>query len=395
MWVNLEIRQMLPMNSLIKLSIVEPSGLLYGSELALLDILERLDLSRFAPEVILPRYSPFSERLRAVNIPYQELLLPMAHQTAKFRKAWTYLKLAVHWRRHPPDLIYVNQGGILRPMAAIARHLNLPILCQVQTLEDARWVSGLPAVHQQVCTFVCNSRFIRDETKVPAERISLLYYGYKPKGLTSKSRVSPQHPLQIGLLGRICENKGHYLLLEIARRLKQANSCAFHFRFIGDAASAAELKRIQDLVTAQGLDDLIEFRGYRTDIRAELATLDLLAIPSLAEPLGRILFEAAEARLPVLVSDGGGLGEVARHFRVGCLFRSGSADDFLDKLNQVHARYESVAQEFAKAAERMLAALDLGEYVGVMEQLLTGAAARQAVSFTWLGAALETGQSIL
>jgi glycosyltransferase involved in cell wall biosynthesis len=374
----------------LRVSIVEPSGLLYGSEFALLDILERLDRSRFLPDVILPKESPFTERLRAANIPFREMLLPMAHQTSKFRKALTYVNLARYWWRNRPDLVYVNQGGILRPVAAIARRLNLPILCQIQTLEDARWVSGMTGVHKQVFAFVCNSCFIRRETKVPEERLSLLYYGYKPKGLSGKRPAAPRRPLEIGLLGRICESKGHYLIVEVARQLKQANSTAYHFRFIGDAATPMERKRIQALVTAQGVQPWIEFRGYRTDIGAELAALDLLAIPSVAEPLGRIIFEAAEARLPVLVSDGGGLGEVSNYFGLGCSFRSGKADDFLCKLNEINARYDAVAQEFAVAADRMLTALDLREYVGVMEKILEGVAARQPTSLTWQGGKFGT-----
>lgn len=379
--------------SQLRVSIVEPSGLLYGSELALLDILECLNRTRFAPEVILPHQSALSERLRAADIPFRELLFPMAHQTAKIRKAVTYLNLAQYWWRHRPDLIYVNQGGILRPVAAIAKWLNLPILCQVQTLADARWVSGLPAIHKQVSTFVCNSRFIRAEIKVPPARLSLLYQGYKPKGLSGKWREAPQRPLQIGLLGRICETKGHYLLVEVARRLKEASTSAYHFRFIGDAATVAERKRIQDLVTAKGLADLIEFRGYRTDIGAELASLDLLAIPSIGEALGRVFFEAAEARLPVLMSADGGLAELSANFGVGVLFKTGSASDFLAKLKEIHARYAAVAQRFSVAAESMLATLDLGAYVRVIEQLLAGAAARHTVALTWLGTKLETEKS--
>ena len=371
----------------LRISIVEPSGLLYGSELALLDILERLDRTRFAPEVILPGQSLFSERMRAANIPFQELLPPLAHQTGKFRKALAYVNLARHWWRHRPDVVYVNQGGILRPVAAIARRLNLPLLCQVQTLEDARWVSGMTSLHQQVSIFICNSNFIAAETKVPKDRLSMLYYGYKMKGLPVSRRRGDRQPLEVGLLGRISESKGHYLVLEAARRLKEASSTAYHFRFIGDAPAVTERKRIQDLVMAQGLEDMIEFRGYRTDIGTELAELDLMVIPSVAEPFGRIYCEAAEARLPVLVSDGGGLGELAKYFRAGLLFSSGNAADFLAKLTDLRANYETRRKEFDVAAGNMLAALDLTEYVKVMEKLLTQAAKRQPTALIWRGKA--------
>lgn len=369
----------------LHVGIVEPSGLAYGSELSLLDILARLDRSRFEPEVILPRSSPFSEKLRAANIPFRELLSPVAHQTGKLGRALDYVNLAQHWWRNRPDLVYVNQGGILRPIALIARGLNLPLICQVQTLEDARWVSSLTGAHKQVFAFVCNSKFIEAETKVPKDRVSMLYLGYKMKGLPSIKRRDEHGPLEVGLLGRICESKGHYLVVEAARRLKMANSTDYHFRFIGDAPTVPERKRIQDLVSTQELGQLIEFRGYKTDLGEELAALDLMVIPSLAEPFGRIYLEAAEARLPVLVSDGGGLGELARHFHAGALFSSGNVDDFLEKLTDIRANYESHRQEFALAAERMLASLDLDEYVKVIEGMLMQTALRQPSAVVWRG----------
>ena len=132
---------------------------------------------------------------------------------------------------------------------------------------------------------------------------------------------------------------------------------------------------------------MIEFRGYQTDIAGELGALDLMVIPSIAEPFGRIFCEAAEARLPVLVSDGGGLGELAKHFRAGLLLLSGNADDFLAKLTDLRANYETHRQEFDVSAGNMLAALDLKEYVKIMEQLLTQAAKRQPSALIWRGKA--------
>ena len=374
----------------MRVSVIEPSGQLYGSELALLDIVEALDRSRFSVEVVLPVGSSFSERLRASGVSVQELLRPMAHQASRLKKLLTYWRLADHWRRQRPDLVYVNQGGILRPIAAIARRFKLPVLCQVQTLADARWVGGLAVTHAQVSAFVCNSRFIAEHTKVPAERLCLVYQGYKPKGLRQMHPQAKNRPLEVGLLGRICESKGHYLVVEAARRLKASNSADFHFRFIGDADDEAERQRIRGLVESCELQQVIEFRGYRSDIGAEFGALDLLVVPSVGEALGRVFFEAAEARLPILGSDHAGLGEVSRFFRAGVQFQSGSVDDFLHKLQQMAAQYEATWQEFNSASGRMLAMLKLEPYIKVVEQILERAAARQPVSVVWQGGPSET-----
>jgi len=373
----------------LRISVVEPSGLLYGSELALLDILDGLERSDFRIEVILPRRAPFAELLSKAGIAFRQVLWAGSWRQPRWKKLCSYLRLARIWLRDRPSLIYVNQGGILRPVAGIARRFRIPILCQVQTLEDARWVSRLKAQHAAVSTFVCNSQFIARQCAVPHDRLSTVYYGYRSRGL----RPSPapflpdKRPLEVGLLGRMCESKGHYFVIEAVGVLKKASQRGFHFRFIGDAASSEEGRRIEALVKDQGLAEWIEFRGYRRDIAAEFAQLHILAIPSLAEPFGRIFCEAAEAELPAILADSGGLGELARRFRLGWRFPPGSVNDFLQGLQTMGADYEETRKQFAAGANRMLGALDYPAYLAIIRQLLARAALGAPVSLEWLGKA--------
>jgi glycosyltransferase involved in cell wall biosynthesis len=376
----------------LRISVVEPSGQLYGSELALLDIIEGLDACAFQVEVVLPHNASFKARLSEARVSSFGLLAADLQYRSRFLKSFGYLRMAWHWKQQRPDLIYVNQGGVLRPVAKIARRLRLPILCQVQTVEDANWVSALPNCHAQVMAFVCNSHFVAAAMRVPADRLSIVYYGYKYKGLNGERRQSldPARPLQAGLLGRICRNKGHELLVQAAGQLKMLGPMQFQFRFIGDAIDLAEMSSLRAMITQLNVGTAIEFRGYRRDISAELAALDLLVIPSVAEPFGRILCEAAEARVPVLLSDSGGLGELSRRFGMGVRFEGGSVDELVRHLRFVRDNYQTVASDFGMGAKRLLDALNLTDYLSVMEQLLVNSAARKPVSLQWLGGTIQT-----
>lgn len=370
-----------------RVSFVEPSGHLYGSELALLDILESLDPTLFQSEVILPYGTPFAAKLSQLGVASVCLLPPDMLHCSKVVKAWNYLRLAWHWRCAKPDLVYINQGGILRPVSAIARQLRLPMLCQLQTIEDAQWVSSMTDVHDRVSTYVCNSVFTAQFARVPPERLSTIYYGYKFKGL-QRSRHKTWTllgPIIVGLLGRVCRGKGHDLVIEAAGCLKRLGVNRFRFRFIGNATDPKEQQLIDELVARHGVHDMVEHRGFREDIGAELAALDLLVIPSVAEPFGRILCEAAEARVPVLLADSGGLGELSRRFDVGVRFEAKQVDDFLQQLLAVADNYDEVRRCFLVSAERFLESLDLREYIDAMSQLITQAATGRAVSLEWLG----------
>ncbi|HEY3854628.1 MAG TPA: glycosyltransferase [Verrucomicrobiae bacterium] len=228
-------------------------------------------------------------------------------------------------------------------------------------------------------------------TQVPSNRLSTIYYGYKHKRLARSVRqpFDSSRPLRVGLLGRICPSKGHHLLVEAANKLKKQALGQFQFRFIGDALNLDELSSIKGLIARLDVEDAIEFRGYRSDIAAELANLDVLAVPSIAEPFGRILCEAAEASLPVLVSDSGGLGELSWRFDVGLRFRGGDSEDLARQLQSIRSDYSEIESRFKPAAQRLLSALNLSDYIARIEELLNTAAAGKSTSIEWLGSAEE------
>ncbi len=369
------------------MSVVEPSGQLYGSEFALLDVLGGLSAPSFNIEIVLPRGGPFSARLGEAGIPFVELLPSGMGDCSRLNKLLGYWHLMTRWRQRRPDLIYINQGGILRPIARLARWLRIPVLCQVQTLADAEWVGSLTGCHAGVSSFVCNSRFTAGHCHVPSEKLSIVYHGYKPKGLLRQRSPSRSRmvPMEVGLLGRICEAKGHYLVVEAARLLREGGSRRIHFRFIGDALQPEEGQRIRGLVERLGLADLIEFRGYRSNLASEFAQIELLVIPSRGEAFGRVLCEAAEAQVPVLVADSDGLGELARHFELGVRFAPNDLNEFVKRLRAIDENYETVRNHFTVGAGRMLQALDLSTYLGVMKELVMRAAEGRQVSLRWLG----------
>ncbi len=374
------------MSALTKIAVVEPSGLLYGSELALLDILEGLDRSEFKTEVHLPPGAPLKPRLKAIGVSALETLPPLRPVRHKVLKLGRYLTLARRWWWDRPDLVYVNQAGILRPIAAIAALLRLPVVCQVQTVEDARWVGRVRHGTGPVRGFICNSRFTAGELRVPREKLCVLYQGYRFKGLRQlpKSRSSKE-PFVAGVLGRICASKGHYLLLEALRMLKAQGERNLRCRFIGAAPTPLDQQKIEALANQSGVAELVQFRGYQTDLPVELAELDFMVIPSLSETFGRILFEAAEAERPVLLSDCGGLGELSRHFGIGERFAVGRAEALAQGLIRMMGHYDEKKAAFAPAARRMLSSLDLKEYIAVCSRILRRAASGHPVAIQWFG----------
>jgi glycosyltransferase involved in cell wall biosynthesis len=174
----------------------------------------------------------------------------------------------------------------------ICRVLRIPGVCQVQTLEDALWISRSGIGTENMQAFICNSDFIAERTRVPDERKCVLYQGISLAPVPVPRIHAATHPPTLGIIGRISESKGHYLTLQAVRLLRQ-RGIQVRIRVIGDGLTPEDTERFMAAVNVAGLADTFDFRGYCRDLRSEFSQISLLLIPSLAEPLGRVLYDAA------------------------------------------------------------------------------------------------------
>lgn len=117
--------------------------------------------------------------------------------------------------------------------------------------------------------------------------------------------------LRVGFVGSLEPRKGVLDLIRAADVFLERHPAARLILIGGpppgaDGAYEADLRAAAASLAA---NDRIEFRGYIPNAAAEIATLDLLAIPSHAEPLASVTGEAAAAGVPVVATSVGGLGE--------------------------------------------------------------------------------------
>jgi glycosyltransferase involved in cell wall biosynthesis len=380
----------------VKIAVIEPSGRLYGSEYCLLDIIDGLPRKDFEWTVLLPEGRGFDQLLLEREVAFKFAIPRDLGQLSKWRKTLAYARMLRHLRKIGPDLLYVNQAGSLRAASACARWLRLPVVCQVQTLEDARWVSARQKLHRVVRAFICNSQFIAEETECNRQKKCVLYQGVDQRRLTNaRAKVQRKRqslaqevpgagPRVIGILGRIALSKGHFLLLEAAQIL-QSRVAECRFVVIGEGLTPDDTVRFEAAVRQSGLAPRFEFRGYRSDLELELGRLDLLVIPSLAEPLGRVLLDAAEHGVPVVLSDAGGLGELSRRFCIDVPFRSGDANALADAIAGAMENLPAVRERFWSSSLAMFELLSMPSYLGSMERILRNAAAGRSANEVWLG----------
>lgn len=365
-----------------KILVIEPSGNLWGSEMVLLDIMRNVDLKKFSFSVVLPPKSLFTEVLHTQGIEAVEIL----DISNPLRKLTSYLKIHGLIRKTKPDLIFINQAGIQKVFSYMGLLNKIPMVSEVSTLEDAFLVNGFNSfLYNPVKSFICNSEFIASKLEVPNYKKSVLYYGYEWKNLNPVLRKDID-PFKLVLLGRISESKGHFLLIEAISNLRiRRPDIQIEVYFVGNAPNKEIEAEIRLKISDHKLDQVFIFRGFQKDIKNELSDKNLMVIPSLQEPFGRIFCETAEAQLPCVVSDSGGLGELSKRFDLGTLFESQNFKSLSEQIEYCYDNYDIISADFKKKAHNFLNRLNKQEYIVAIDEILSSALSGEDVSINWLG----------
>jgi glycosyltransferase involved in cell wall biosynthesis len=125
-------------------------------------------------------------------------------------------------------------------------------------------------------------------------------------------------------VGRMTHEKGVQVLLNAAPRVLRELNGTVKFVMIG-GGNTDSLKR---QASSLGIWDKCYFTGFMSDSDLDKfqTIADCAVFPSLYEPFGIVALESFAARVPVVVSDAGGLPEVVRHSKTGIVTQAGNAD---------------------------------------------------------------------
>jgi glycosyltransferase involved in cell wall biosynthesis len=119
----------------------------------------------------------------------------------------------------------------------------------------------------------------------------------------------------VGIVARLVPIKAHEIFLEAAARISSRMPNA-RFVIVGDGERRAELEQRAHRL---GLAERAVFLGWRRDMRAVYADLDVVVLTSLNEGSPVAIIEAMAAARPVVSTDVGGVSEVVRSGQCGLL----------------------------------------------------------------------------
>lgn len=153
----------------------------------------------------------------------------------------------------------------------------------------------------------------------------------------------------IGMIAQFIERKGHQFLIRSIPRIVKYSPKA-KFIFFGQGPLQEDIsKTIQEL----GLQEVVYFAGFRTDMEKILPCLDLVVHPASMEGLGVSLLQAAAAGVPIVATSVGGIPEIVHNGENGYLVSFGD-DDGLSQAVITLLNNQELAGRFSRAGKDLM-----------------------------------------
>jgi len=323
----------------------------------------------------------------------QTLGLETFEATVKRQGDWTdFGRLRDFFRREKVDVAHAhNQEDSLVPAAAarlvgvpasfLSWHLPFPfrnrtrgrlilallhkrLLPISESVRDMHLKNGVSPARMQVIRHGTDVEAFRALTAdIPARRAAL---GLAPEDLA------------VGIIGRVAAEKGHRDLFEALRLLADTHPC-LRVVVIGNGPDMPALRR--DL-TQMGVSKKVLFTGFRDDVDAVTAALDIVAVPSVwAEPGSLAILQAMALGKPVVASRVGGTAEIVNDGETGLLVPASDPAALAGAVSRLAAsvdlRRDMGAAGRARAEHCFSLSLMTGRIEALYRQAL-GAAERKA-----------------
>ena len=148
-------------------------------------------------------------------------------------------------------------------------------------------------------------------------------------------RSLPTSPWRLGTVALFRPRKGLEVLLD-ALAMLMAQGRQVQLQAVGTFETPQYERAIHRRVAELGIRSAVQWRGFQPDVDAELATMDLLLLPSLfGEGLPMVVLEAMAAGVPVVATRVAGVPEAIRHGVDGLIAEPGNAAQLAAMVRQV------------------------------------------------------------
>lgn len=290
--------------------------------------------------VCLTTASDFRRRIRRPDVAVYELRKQPGQDPGAYLRLWRLL------RQLAPDVVHTRNTGVI-DCAVVAWAAGVPVRvhgCHGFDVDDLHGTRPRRRRLRRACDrfvdhYLTVSRQLADwlmtTDGVAADRITQIYNGVDLGRFVLPERTAGE--FVVGTVGRLQAVKDQATLLRAtARLLARAPELRprLRLRLVGDGAERGPLEQ---LAGSLGIAGVTTFTGFRDDIPAELARLDVFVLPSLNEGISNTVLEAMACATPVVATAVGGNPELVTEGETGFLVPVGDDEALAECLGRYAA----------------------------------------------------------
>lgn len=173
-------------------------------------------------------------------------------------------------------------------------------------------------------------------------KVEVLYMGSDKVELLSEQVINEykvslhiENSFMVGLVGRINEFKGQYLLIEAMKILveKGLNIQAY---ILGHAMEESYLKKLKQDVENKDLENNFHFLGFEKNPYLFMQACDTIIMASKCETFGLVSIEAMQVETVVIGANSCGVLEIIDDEKTGLLFKNGNSIDLAAKIEKLY-----------------------------------------------------------
>jgi glycogen(starch) synthase len=282
------------------------------------------------------------------------------------------LPLVRRWR---PDVVHAHDWLVAQTAITLGEVTGAPLVTTIHATEAGRHQGWLPkplnlAIHsferwlaQRSAAVITCSGAMHDEVtrlfELPPARVSVVPNGVDPTRWNPpataraavRAELAPDGAPLLVFAGRLVHEKGVQTLLRALPRLR-ATHPGLRLAVAGTGSYDDQLRALaRRLRVARA----VSWLGFLTEdeLADVLGAADAVVVPSLYEPFGIVALEAAAARVPLVVTEVGGLSDLVREGVATAAFAPKDVDGLVDAVHGVLADPLAARRAAARAARRI------------------------------------------
>jgi glycosyltransferase involved in cell wall biosynthesis len=372
---------------------VNHSARISGAELSLLELLARLDRSRFEPTLACPA-GPLADRARDIGVPVVPVDLRRIRRGRSLAgKASDLLDLGASGLRlariigdRHADIVHANSTTALLSAGPAARLTGIPVIWHVRDLVElgraGKLLFGVAdavvCISQAVERHVSRCADGSGKLRTVPNGIDLAAFRASARPGTVRNELGiPAGGRVVTTVGQLTPWKGHDFLLNSLVKVREKFP-DLHVLLVGEAMTPddeAHAEHLRSRVGELGLAKAVIFTGWRDDAASVLADSDVVAVPSREEPFGRSALEAMALGRAAVGTRAGGLPELITDGETGLLVDFGdeaALSNAIIKLLGSPRLRRTLGEKAAQDAERFDVARTAIGIQSLYDELLAG-----------------------